>query len=172
MFSSEQVIPGISPPLLSSSRPYRSPLVFLSSLLSPLFPGASEQQQQGTLSPPLGADGATPSPSPSPLSREQQFSGAKGCRTDCFLFRASVSRPLFPRVAVLWGNDKQMSTVVHNGHRPPPRRHGDATWRSTFLTRRCRRICRPLGVHDRRTMCDKRGTIRREESLLSRWVKS
>lgn len=157
MFSSEQVIPGISPPSLSSSRSYRSPSSFFP-LVSPLPPGTSEQQQRGTLSPPLDAN---------PL-REQQFSGASGCRTDCFLFRASVSRPLFPRLAVPWGNDKQMSTVVYNGHRPPPRRHGDATWRSTFLTRRCRRIRRPLGAHDRRTMCDKRETIRREKSSLSR----
>jgi len=100
MLSSEQVIPDISLPLVV---PLPHPI-----FLSFSRPRASEQQQRGTLSPPAGSN-------TTPRTAQRQ---TNGCRTDCFLFRASVPRPLFPRVAAPRGNDKQMSAVVYNGCHP------------------------------------------------------
>lgn len=87
MLSSEQVIPGISlsPPAL------RATVVVASSLGHPVARGSNNN---GAPSPaaPLGAG------NPRERQQQQQLS-ANGCRTDCFLFRAFVPRPLFPRVA-------------------------------------------------------------------------
>lgn len=150
--SSEQVILGISHPLVAP-RPSR---------LSSFRPRASMRTSSNTTGHPLAR---CPHRTRAASSR-----GLNGCRTDCFLFRASVPRPLFPRVAVPRGNDKQMSAVVYNGCWPPPRRHGDATWRSTFLTRRRRRRRRrrwPLGdAID--AMCNERNNLRQKNRSYPR----
>jgi len=92
--SSQQVIPDIS----------------LSLVALPIFPSsrerANEEQQRGTRSP------TTPLRHRRQPPRATSSRGLNGCRTDCFLFRTSVPRPLFPRVAAPRGNDKQMSAVV------------------------------------------------------------